>query len=471
MADALTIVLLPPRAQPTAAALKIKLPPSWRAKRIGRLKEKLVAQRDRTHATALTGARLKLGRTLLDDDVAVGSLFAREAEPCLSLEGDALRYPASLAAGAVARVPVADDARVLAALRSGTPVVITGGCGLARPLVDAGWSIDDMAERGSAYDKFSAHYAPKRLNKFPRKYAAWSADEASRAGGIATCSLRSFAERSRDDPDLDFYFQCPLIWYDDGDGNAARDAAPDGGAKSAPLGDALLRDLRKIEWPWLKRVREAAGWGRFDLAQLWAGRCGGVTPLHYDEKENFLAQICGRKHVLLFPRSQSFDLYPYPPSHTLDNYAMPDLEAPDVFDAYPGLRNARGATATLDAGDVLHIPAGYWHFVQQLDPGGDRRPAAAATFESRRKRRTVVTDARCIVLLRLGVQHAVPAVADVRAPGRRRRVGGRRVGFVDGAVLGRRLVARGPLPRRLLRPSVSSARNKPLKRNAWGFVS
>ena len=150
MADALTIVLLPPRAQPTAAALKIKLPPSWRAKRIGRLKEKLVAQRDRTHATALTGARLKLGRTLLDDDAAVGSLFAREAEPCLSLEGDALRYPASLAAGAVARVPVADDARVLAALRSGTPVVITGGCGLARPLVDAGWSIDDMAERGSA---------------------------------------------------------------------------------------------------------------------------------------------------------------------------------------------------------------------------------------------------------------------------------------------------------------------------------
>ena len=300
MADALTIVLLPPRAQPTAAALKIRLPPSWRAKRIGRLKEKLVAQRDRTHATALTGARLKLGRTLLDDDVAVGSLFAREAEPCLSLEGDALRYPASLAAGAVARVPVADDARVLAALRSGTPVVITGGCGLARPLVDAGWSIDDMAERGSDYDKFSAHYAPKRLNKFPRKYAAWSADEASRAGGIATCSLRSFAERSRDDPDLDFYFQCPLIWYDDGDGDAARDAAPDGGAKSAPLGDALLRDLRKIEWPWLHRVREAAGWGRFDLAQLWAGRCGGVTPLHYDEKENFLAQICGRKHVLLF---------------------------------------------------------------------------------------------------------------------------------------------------------------------------
>lgn len=119
------------------------------------------------------------------------------------------------------------------------------------------------------------------------------------------------------------------------------------------------------------------------LPRLWAGRDGGTTPLHYDEKENLLAQIRGRKHVLLFPRSETFNLYPYPPHHTLDNYSMVDVEDAAASDAYPALKDARGVATTLDAGDVLYIPAGYWHYVQQLDADADDSVSVNYWFDTR----------------------------------------------------------------------------------------
>jgi hypothetical protein len=37
-----------------------------------------------------------------------------------------------------------------------------------------------------------------------------------------------------------------------------------------------------------------------------------VTPCHYDSLSNFLAQLQGKKSILLFPPSETFNLYPYP---------------------------------------------------------------------------------------------------------------------------------------------------------------
>lgn len=46
---------------------------------------------------------------------------------------------------------------------------------------------------------------------------------------------------------------------------------------------------------------------------LWIGRAGNVTKLHYDAYQNLLAQVRGQKRVYLFPPSQLSALYPYSP--------------------------------------------------------------------------------------------------------------------------------------------------------------
>lgn len=45
---------------------------------------------------------------------------------------------------------------------------------------------------------------------------------------------------------------------------------------------------------------------------------GDVTPCHYDEQENFYAQIGGYKRVILFPPEQFECLYPHPVHHPHD---------------------------------------------------------------------------------------------------------------------------------------------------------
>jgi len=45
---------------------------------------------------------------------------------------------------------------------------------------------------------------------------------------------------------------------------------------------------------------------------------GDVTPCHYDEQENFYAQINGYKRVILFPPEQFECLYPHPVHHPHD---------------------------------------------------------------------------------------------------------------------------------------------------------
>ena len=99
---------------------------------------------------------------------------------------------------------------------------------------------------------------------------------------------------------------------------------------------------------------------------MWAGHGGGSTPLHFDSINNFLAQVKGRKQVLLFPPSQTWRVYPFPLGHPKDNFAMVNVEDPDVK-RFPSLRRARALEAILSPGEVLWLPRFYWHYVHQLD--------------------------------------------------------------------------------------------------------
>lgn len=56
-----------------------------------------------------------------------------------------------------------------------------------------------------------------------------------------------------------------------------------------------------------------------------------MTPAHYDEQQNFFAQIKGYKRCILFPPDQFECLYPYPVHHPCDRQSQ--VRVADLFSA------------------------------------------------------------------------------------------------------------------------------------------
>ncbi|XP_016830897.1 tRNA wybutosine-synthesizing protein 5 isoform X3 [Cricetulus griseus] len=82
--------------------------------------------------------------------------------------------------------------------------------------------------------------------------------------------------------------------------------------------------------------------------QLWT---------HYDVMDNFLIQVTGKKRVILFsPRDAHYLYLSGSKSEVLD------IDSPDL-DKYPLFPKARRYECSLEAGDVLFIPALWFHNV------------------------------------------------------------------------------------------------------------
>jgi hypothetical protein len=95
----------------------------------------------------------------------------------------------------------------------------------------------------------------------------------------------------------------------------------------------------------------------------WIGPAGTVTSLHHDLTNNFVAQIVGRKRVLVIPAAQVGRLYNH--QHVFSEIA--DLEAPGMAAQYPRLAGARVYDVVLEPGEILFLPFGWWHQVRSLD--------------------------------------------------------------------------------------------------------
>jgi Cupin-like domain len=93
---------------------------------------------------------------------------------------------------------------------------------------------------------------------------------------------------------------------------------------------------------------------------LWMGPKGTVTPLHFDLQSALLAQVYGRKHVVLAAPSESSRLY-----KGSGGYSPVDPEQPDL-ETYPLFGDAALFEATLERGDALFLPHGWWHHVRAL---------------------------------------------------------------------------------------------------------
>jgi hypothetical protein len=93
---------------------------------------------------------------------------------------------------------------------------------------------------------------------------------------------------------------------------------------------------------------------------------GSTTPLHYDIDMGDVLHtvIRGRRRIRLFSPEDATLLYRHP--FTVRSYV--DLDTPDLR-RFPALAKARGYEVTLEPGETLYMPAGWWHEFHYLDAG------------------------------------------------------------------------------------------------------
>ena len=123
------------------------------------------------------------------------------------------------------------------------------------------------------------------------------------------------------------------------------------------LGNLELRELNSMcHWP--------AYFDKMGPPRFWIGPARTVTPLHCDYDDNIFAQIWGSKRIFLSPPHHGEFLYTREANAVL--FGSPfDPEAPD-FDSFPLARQASMIECVVNPGDMLYVPAGWYHQVRAL---------------------------------------------------------------------------------------------------------
>jgi hypothetical protein len=99
---------------------------------------------------------------------------------------------------------------------------------------------------------------------------------------------------------------------------------------------------------------------------FWFGSAGTVTPLHFDPAvNNLFAQVYGSKQFNLFAPDDAKYLYPFPRGSKLQHLSHVDVEDPDSA-AFPLFNNASKISVTVGPGQLLFLPAFWWHHVKSL---------------------------------------------------------------------------------------------------------
>jgi hypothetical protein len=142
----------------------------------------------------------------------------------------------------------------------------------------------------------------------------------------------------------------------------AREIMTQGGVRSDK--DGLGQFCDRIKLPsWIDPARIYS-------SNLWAGAGNNRTLLHYDPWDGVLAIGSGTKDFILFPSSEtskmaqvgSLDFGKLGGGSVLHSKIRPLDVQPEYQQKFATARG--GYRGTISAGDVIYIPAGFWHYVE-----------------------------------------------------------------------------------------------------------
>ena len=222
--------------------------------------------------------------------------------------------------------------------RPGQPVVIDGMLA-----ADVDWNLDYLCEQLGDHSFLIRCYGQKRYQQDKRR---WS--NIGSGVDVVQMPFRDYAQllRNRQAHERDMYLaKCAIGHTPLGQTNPLQE-----------VGDRL-----QLHHP-------------ISDFNLWVGPSGHVECLHYDPMDGTLVQLHGTKKVVLFAPQQSADLYPFPIAVHLRHglrlrcwFSQVTLLQPD-YEAFPRFRQAwpQRIEVILKAGEMLYIPAGWWHEVTAL---------------------------------------------------------------------------------------------------------
>ena len=136
----------------------------------------------------------------------------------------------------------------------------------------------------------------------------------------------------------------------------------------AGIGAEITNDFSSINWGWVNSMKTHLNFGELTTNTLLIGQEGSVTPLHYDEQDNFLHQIGGAKTCILFSPANFPHFHPFPVHHPCDRQSQFDFKANNnndcsIFEKLGENIGQRGWKCVLEKGDVLYIPKYWWHHI------------------------------------------------------------------------------------------------------------
>ena len=107
---------------------------------------------------------------------------------------------------------------------------------------------------------------------------------------------------------------------------------------------------------------------------LFTGGAGSITHMHFDIDLSHIlhTQFMGKKKVLLFPYNEQYKLYrkPFEVLSLADFSNYSDTSKSKLnYDSFPAVKLANGFEGTLEHGDTLFMPGGYWHHMEYLESG------------------------------------------------------------------------------------------------------
>lgn len=127
----------------------------------------------------------------------------------------------------------------------------------------------------------------------------------------------------------------------------------------------LLADCGKLSW--LPRDRET-------IPTLWLTEQEQITGLHFDKMHGFLCMTFGKKRVRLFAPTESPYLQRYISERYTSKaiYQFSPIADTDNVDPliFPFFQRLHGFEHYLMPGEILFIPAGWWHEVKSLETSG-----------------------------------------------------------------------------------------------------